>query len=317
MACQTRMSLLHPPLTYVFGVVFIIISLIATIANSVVLVILWMPKRISTSHKVLTSLAVSDALLGLILSPITAWQVIDTASLSNCTVDDIRAYFTVLLVGSSVMTLGVIVYDRYILLTKLTNYNTYMTKKKALILLSIAWLYPALVPILRLLRQQPYVYLAAALSILVLPLIFLLIGYYNITKAVYIQEKMLITNQMNPCIVSYSDSLSTPSHRYAINFTEENSFRTEAKHIKLGKAVAVLLLCYFCCITPLSLWLVLNIVNSSHNFIEIVDLQILYLCSMVMSQLNSCFNPIIYFYKMPDIRRGFQKLIRLVLERLH
>ena len=81
MDCQTRMSLLHPPLTYAFGVVFIVISLIATIANSVVLVILLMPKRISTSYKVLISLAVSDVLVGLILSPIAAWQVINTTSL--------------------------------------------------------------------------------------------------------------------------------------------------------------------------------------------------------------------------------------------
>ena len=214
------------------------------------------------------------------------------------------------------MTLGVIVYDRYILLTKLTNYNTYMTKKKALILLSIAWLYPALVPILRLVPKYQYLYLTAALSTFVLPLFFLIIGYYKITKAVYMKERMLTNSQMQPSVVSYSKCLSTLSFKSA-NFIEDNSLRKEAKHIKLGKAVVVLLLCYICCITPLSMWLILNIVNSAHNFIEMVDLQILYLCSMVMSQLNSCLNPIIYFYKMPDIRRGFQKLIRLILQRLH
>ena len=310
MVCTTRMSLLRPPVTYVFGGSLIINSVIAIIGNSIALLILWMAGKIERSHKLLTSLAVSDLLVGMILSPITSWQVLNCTSLSSCTADVVRTYFSVLLVGSSVMTLGVIAYDRYILLTKLKNYNIYMTKKKFVILLLIAWLYPASIPILRVFKEYPELYLVVSLSILVLPLIFLVFSYYYISKAVHTKQTMVRSSQLQHCTIVNTRNLSKPSSNTVDIFKDKINLRKGKSHINFGRAVAVLIISYVCCISPLSTWLILNIFNSEYKFIEEESFQIMYLCAMLLSQINSCCNPIIYFYKIPKFRKGFKKLFR-------
>ena len=130
MNCSTRMSSLEPPLTTIFGVMFISISVFASVTNGFVLFVLWKPgRKVTTSTKILTSLAVSDFLVGMILSPLTSWQVL-SKSLNDCRVEYTRRYLVLLLTGSSVLTLGLISYDRYILLLKLSNYSKYMTRWK-------------------------------------------------------------------------------------------------------------------------------------------------------------------------------------------
>ena len=152
-----RMELLRAPLTTILGIALFTASAVATIGNCLALiVIVKMKPRRSLSMLIISSLAFSDLLVGIILGPITGWQQVSTSALSNCTLDKARAYFVALLVGSSVMTLGLISYDRYILLTKLKNYNKHMTKKKTFLLLAICWIVPALTPVFREFNSNVY-----------------------------------------------------------------------------------------------------------------------------------------------------------------
>ena len=139
MNCSTRMSSLEPPLTTIFGVMFISVSVFASVTNGFVLFVLRKPSRkVTTSTKILTSLAVSDLFVGMILSPLTSWQVLST-SLNDCRMEYTRHYLVLLLTGSSVLTLGLISFDRYILL-KLSNYSKYMTRRKLIaFLLLLGW----------------------------------------------------------------------------------------------------------------------------------------------------------------------------------
>ena len=145
MNCTTRMSTLHPPLTTVFGASFMLISIMATVANGLVLIIIWKPghHNVTSTTKLLTSLAVTDLLVGIIVSPLSSWQVLNY-KLNVCEIDYARRYFSIFLGITSGLTLALISYDRYILLTKLTNYNKYMTKRKLIILLIFVWLVPTL-----------------------------------------------------------------------------------------------------------------------------------------------------------------------------
>ena len=125
------------------------LSILAIVENGFILFFIWKPDRkIPFSIKILSSLAVSDLLVGMVLSPVTSWQVLNHTSLNNCNADYVRRYFTVLLVGSSVLTLVLVAFNRYISLTKLTNYNRYMSNRKLIVLITFAWLVPALTPIL-------------------------------------------------------------------------------------------------------------------------------------------------------------------------
>lgn len=136
------MSLLEPPLTTAFGIRFVVISVIATTGNGFVLFIIWRPgHNLTSSTKILTSLAVSDLFVGIILSPLTCFQELNEVSLNNCKIDYIWRYLFFFFCNTSGLTLAVISYGRYILLTKLTNYNKFMTKRKLIVLLIITGWY--------------------------------------------------------------------------------------------------------------------------------------------------------------------------------
>ena len=208
MNCTTCMSLLEPPLTFVFGFMFIVTSVMATVGNGFSLFIIWRPGlKLTSSTKILTSLVVSDLLVGIILSPLTCFQVLNYISLNDCEIDYARRYLFFFLCNTSGLTLVVISYDRYILLTKLTNYNKFMTKNKLIVLLILAWLVPALIPLLQLKIFGPYVYLFGILTVFFGALVFLIISYSCIVKVIRQKEKQLETHEVN-LVESSSDNTS-------------------------------------------------------------------------------------------------------------
>ena len=164
MNCTTHVSVLEPPLTNVFGTMFIVITIVATTGNGFVLFVIWRSGyKITSSAKILTSFAVSDLLVGIVSSPLTCWQVLNCISLNVCDINYVRRYFLFSLCVIPGLTLALISYDRYIYLTKLTNYNKYMTKKKIVALLILAWLVPAVIPIFQLKIFRIYVFLLGLL----------------------------------------------------------------------------------------------------------------------------------------------------------
>ena len=185
MSCPILMSMLKPPLTTIFGLIFIVLSILAIVENDFILFFIWKPDRkIPFSIKILSSLAVSDLLAGMVLPPVTSWQVLNHISLNNCNADCVQRYFTVLLVGSSALTLLLVAFNRYISLTTLTNYNRYMSNRKLIVLITFAWLVPALTPILQIKTFEPYTYLSALLVLFFVPLTFLII-FYNFIIQVF------------------------------------------------------------------------------------------------------------------------------------
>jgi len=140
MVCQTRMSIITPPVTYFYAAFFTIGGIMAVISNFIVLIILWLPEHRSRSNKLLTSLAASDLFVGLTVFPITAYQMFHYASLSSCNIDFARIYYCVALQGSSCMVLGVIAYDRYILMTKTNAYYKPSMRKFIIALVTLSWL---------------------------------------------------------------------------------------------------------------------------------------------------------------------------------
>ena len=307
--CTIRMSTLNPPLTTVFGVMFIIASIIATAGNAFVLFVLWRPgRKVTSSIKILSSLAVSDLLVGLVLSPATAWQVLDYTALRNCNADYVRRYFTVLLVGSSALTLALISYDRYILLTKLTNYNRYMTKRKIIIFLTFAWLFPALVPALQIKSAfGKHTYLSFVLICFFVPLVFLSVIYCYIVQAIKKKEMKLMNYTQE---FSVSTSTDCGGEFKMKEVATKNQNRHDIKQIALAKAVAVLIVCYGVCITPISSWIIVNSFNVEYHFMNEKGHQTWYLVSMLMSQCNSCINPVIYFLKNPEFQKRVKTLFR-------
>jgi len=301
------MSVITPPVTYIYAVFFIIGGIIATIANIMVLIILWFPEHRSRSNKILTSLAASDFLVGLLVFPMTAYQVLHYASLSSCDIDFARVYCSAALQGSSCLTLGVIAYDRYILLTKINIYHKLRTKRLVIILVVLAWVIPGLNPLLRWVNK--FAYLTMITAIFIIPFVTLCLSYFLITSAVRKQELLLkkrYLDSIKPIPATTGSNGNTPSTDGNMN---KNYYKTQKRHIKLAKQVTLLILAYIVCVTPITLWIIMNLVNIAHPYVDNHAFQNFYLFTMLAIAWNSCLNPVIYYAKNPEIRKGFRRVI--------
>lgn len=315
---ETRLHLLTPPFTYVISVTFVINTILGTIGNLIVLIILYKSKVRSKTNKLLISLAISDLLVCVILSPLTFLELVLQNKEITCYIDKTRIFFVLLLIGASASTVSAISYDRYILLTKLTNYHQYITSVKLLLLLLYAWLVPIVV-FAFFISGRIYLYFISILVLLFLsPLIALTISYYLIVKEIKLKEKKLQQHQ-SECP---SPNGSLMISQMELNNQEVSTSRSSNKnkirivaskkdtklHVDIAKAVILLILCYIVCLLPANVWTVLVMINSSSPFTSAINLQYLYIITMVTTQVNSTLNPIIYFSKNPEFKKGLDKL---------
>ena len=309
MSCPIHMSMLKPPLTTIFGLMFTMLSILAIVENGFILLFIWkMGRKITSSVKILSSLAVSDLLVGVVLSPVTSWQVLNHTSLSNCNAEYVRRYFSILLIGSSVLTLGLVAFDRYISLTKLTNYNRYMNNRNLIFFIIFAWLVPALIPILQVKIFGPYTYLSAVLVLFFVPLIFLIVFYNFIIQVVGRKERKLFNCHQKVFFIATNNAKEDWKIRGAI---EQMQSLKVKKQLVVAKAVAILIVCYCLCMMPISIWIIVNILNSKHDFINLKAHQTLYMVSTLTAQCNSIINPVIYMLKYPE----FKKRLRIFFQR--
>jgi len=324
---------------YIYGSLSILGGLVAAVGNLVALYIIWMPGHRSKSNKILTSLAVSDALTGLVVFPLNAYQSLTKAARFECAVDAVRAYCALLMAGSSVLTLVVIALDRYILMTKLASYDSILTKRRITIILVTCWVFPGLTPLLKLAGTLPY--LTSMVLIFYGPIILLVIFYCLLIRVIYASRQKVIAHSMQqtkflatPTCCETSTTTSecaatsnrTSNNNKVINTTTTTTTtstttktltttkvkRSEKRHLKLAKSVAILLGCYLLCLMPFNLWLVLDIANSQDKFMDPYALQHLYLFGVFAGATNSCINPFIYLSKQPGFQKRFRQAVRKV-----
>ena len=318
MNCTTRMSTLKPPLTTIFGSLFILVSIMATVGNGFALIIIWKPgRKITSPTKLLTSLAVSDLLVGIVLSPLTCWQVLDYISLNVCEIDYARRYFYFFLCVTSGLTLALISYDRYILLTKLTNYNKYMSKKKLITLLTLAWLVPALLPVFQIKIFGPYIYFLGVVICFFGVLIVLIISYCCIVRVIRKKEKKVLNHAKELQLVECSNDTTTSEKRKEpkIKYVNEKDMskkldQREKKYVALAKFVVILILCFLLLNSPVSIWTILSLINVKYDFFNENFMDICYITASLTAQFNSCVNPFIYFFKNPEFRRRAKSFLK-------
>jgi len=95
------------------------------------------------------------------------------------------------------------------------------------------------------------------------------------------------------------------------NTAKNKSIKTKKTHIRLAKQISVLTLVYIICVAPVVLWMVISLVNLAEPYVNNYASQNFYLFAMLAIAWNSCFNPIIYYTKNPEIRKGFRKIMNL------
>lgn len=274
-----------------------------------------MQQRKSRSNKLLIALALSDVLVGFIVFPLNTYQMVDHFALNDMTIDSIRIYIAVFLEGSSVLTLAIIALDRYTMMTKMSWYNKKSMKHLTVGLLVFAWLFPALAPAVRWLNREAY--LVVLTFIFVAPFIILLASYIFITRALNRQEKKLRIQQKQSFHfknIGSDDDENDDKQQMTIQESNEDKklkIKSQKSLIKITKAVTFLLLVYFICVTPKNIWMIVFLIDKDCELVDVKHHQYLYLAAMIAVSYNSCFNPLVYFAKNPEIQKGFRKLFRL------
>ena len=282
MPCNsTFYHLSNPSWNYVFGAINVFIAPTASISNALVLfLIFWYTTLHTLSNKILASLAVSDFFVGLILSPMHAAQLLNENMDHNCSLDQVRRYLSVLLIGSSAFTIGAVSYDRYLHMTKLQNYNLHMTQRKMSIILAISWLTPAIIPIFRKIDESEALY-----------------------SAIIVVYVCLMLGILAFCYVFTLIALKGKSR------WRTSEPQTAHRQVRATKTVIILLTCHVAASLPIMTYHIIHVTDTNHRVSQETRSG-LYVCGQTVAMFNSSINPLIYYLRNPTMRRCLLKLLK-------
>ena len=279
-----------PPPDFKFSVKFIFLlfnigtSLVTILGNFLMMVVLlYIPKLKTRSNHFLVLLAGTDLAVGLIAQPVTCLLVIDVLYMSQiCIASNLQAYICTVSCGASMGMLALIGYDRYLHLSRLTNYNKYMTNRKLKVLISMIFAYQTLVGYLIFDEDTAEIYQYFVIAHVGAFSTILSFCYYKLWK---IAKKGIIS-------------------------TTDTSMK---KHWRISKSMALLVLVFVVCWTLFFLYM---LVLQLCQFMEInfekkfnpENLRIFYFC-LLCGFANSCINPFVYYWGNKNIRLGIQSFI--------
>eukprot|EP00111_Clytia_hemisphaerica_P017350 TCONS_00051354-protein len=130
---------------YILGTGFVICSILATTGSVISLIILQKPSmRCKKSNKILSSLSTSDTLVGLGLCIVFAIQMLSEDLRSSCFLENMKNILAPWMIGTSSLNIALISYDRYVMLSSLTNYDIKMNKRRLYFLILSTWITPIL-----------------------------------------------------------------------------------------------------------------------------------------------------------------------------
>ena len=274
-------------LRYFLGVVNILQGLASTLGNILVLLLVINNRRLWTrSSAFLLSLATSDFLVGAILGPMFVVQFFSHDHRENCSFNMVRRYLSTLLMGGAVGSIALVSYDRWTHLARTVRYKEFMSKKKVAILLAVAWIIPTLVPLVRLTSEAVY-------------------------SAIIIVYVCLILALMTTCYVVIAKIVRSREVNLRSGVDTNKRSRTTTNHIRVAKAVILVILCLLVTILPVCIYLGITALSGlSPGMINISDdtKEICYAVLMTIGLANSGINPVIYYFRIPEFRKSMKSL---------
>ena len=274
-------------LRYFLGVVNILQGIASTLGNIVVFAVVLSNKRLWTrSNAFLLSLATSDFLVGVLLEPMFVAQFFSRDRREDCRFNMIRRYLSTLLMGGAVGSIALVSYDRWTHLTKTISYKTFMPKKKVAILITIAWVIPIVIPLVRLTSEAVY-------------------------SAIIIIYLSLVLALMTTCYIVIVKIVRSRTFNVKQRSDQKRLDKSTSDHIRVAKAIVLIILCLLVTIMPVCIYHGVTSVNGlSPGLIHISDntKEICYAVLMTIGLANSGINPVIYYFRIPEFRSSMKRL---------
>ena len=291
---------------HLFVAFFIIVMIVTILGNSLVCIAIYVDRRLhSPTNWFIASLAVSDLLYasaGLpfrILSRITIIQYVWICK--------VWIWVDMACAAASIANLAVISVDRHLKITKPFAYRTKMTNRRSFLAIGGVWLYAATLSTLSIIAWpgEPGVRLSAyglcsntnkklytVVNIVgfLFPLIVLLTCYSMILRTIWIQFKR--RQHMTANFSSKEDRHTRKSVR---------------REFKVTKTIAIVLLTFTLCWAPF--FIVFTIQQYDMSIVRHIPDVLFYLIFMILPNVNSTLNPIIYAYFNTEFRIAFKKIV--------
>lgn len=300
LTCQTAVQHITYPWTTLFAVYFSIIAFTSTFFNAVILTVLCriiQHQSKSNYFKYLISLAASDLCVGIVVCTTTALAFASRTLQNNCLLDLIRRYVAVLSIGTTNAMIGIISFDRYLLLTRPHHFHTHISQRHQNAVITMAWCTTGLAPLLRFVNRKVYQTVCALVVLTIF--LFLAVCYYYLTKAVRISERN-IKEAMK------ENFPNTKKNKMGVGIKFWKNNYQHRKYIQSVQAVLLLITAYILFVGPIAVHAIISI--SLENVLTEKCSHMIYAVMLAIIVINSLVNPFIYFAKIKDLRQELRKI---------
>ena len=269
------------PVKYVLIFLNIGTSLLAILGNGLVMITFYTYAELRTrSNYFLLFLSITDMAVGLVVQPMTCLLV---TGLRLCFGRVLLIFFSAFSCGSSFGILTVISYDRYLHLSKLNNYNKYMTSKKCKTLVLLVFVYNVLTGSLVFNNDTKKIFYYCCLISSVVCNVTICFCYYKSWKII-------------KCKTITTTNAAMKKHWIAI------------------KSMGLLVLFSIGSWLPFSIYGVIikkvyQLMNIDFETAFYPESEIIFYFCLWFGYANSCINPVLYYWRNSKIRRGMQHLI--------
>ena len=280
-------------LTFSTAVVIALLSVPAIAGNALILATIWRRTFLRTSfHSLLSGLAVTDLLTGLISQPLYASSHLINGQNAAVKLDNpevgsvlgiIAGFSTYLFINITLATMTVMSIERWLHMSRRSSTTSHRRYYAAIVILLSP--IPALVVYILTLRELAFWYTLCKITIAKFSFCYLIISFayfkvYQIIRRHQLQTQATVTSQ---------------------NF-DQPAIDLE----KYKKSVATMLYIFLLlsmCFLPFFVSNVLSLLIKGEVKESSIDL------SMVLVFLSSSLNPVLYIWRMRDIRRGLKQLL--------
>ncbi|XP_008303139.1 trace amine-associated receptor 13c-like [Stegastes partitus] len=280
-------------------VAMFLISLVTVVLNLLVIISVSHFRQLHTPTNILLlSLAVSDLLVGFLLTPIeikrktACWFVGDIMC-------SLHGYLSCNIVIVSIGNMVLISADRYVAICDPLHYPTKFTVTRVKVCVCLCWLYSILYSGLIVLDDlmHPGKYNSCYGECVIV--ITFIAGVIDLAFTFLLPVSVIIILYMSVFVVAVSQARAMRSHVTAVTLQVSASLTAKKSELKAARTLGILVIVYLMCFCPFYCVLLAGDSTSSASFIAFVF------------YFNSCLNPMIYALFYPWFRKAVKLIVTL------
>lgn len=290
---------------YVLTTLNIITAVSSVLINICFMAAIFINKSLMTPTNILiASLSLSDFLVGLVTQPLFIIHLLANKNeVKNC----MLAYcsFTTLGIfcGASGMCLPFISLDRCVRMAKLTHYRLYVTRKRVLLIICIIWMNAFIVAFLPFYGIRQSVFYAMLIGFLCLNSLIMLASYiYVVRKS---RNKLTEVRPKGTILVNTSKT-GLPSTSGAIKSRQITELSRQM-HVTITVTLLIAIVIFsWLPVFIVSLIWTLGVPSSNKNEAIVT----LHYTSLTVGFAVSTVNPLLYCWRISDVRKAALKVLR-------